>query len=68
MKYNISCEVCNKVFDSTRNNAKYCSAECKVAGAIQKRKKWEADNPEYMKNKMKAYRDKQKRTIQTWKK
>jgi len=68
MHNNITCSICGKKFNSTRNNAKYCSAECKVEGAKQKRKNWEENHPEYDKNRMKAYRDKQKRPIQTWKK
>ena len=55
-----------KKFDSKADNAKYCSAECKVAGIKINQKNWYIKHPDYDKNRMKVYRDK-KLTLKKWK-
>lgn len=60
MRHNITCSICGELFNSTRNNAKYCSAECKVAGMKENQKNWIANNPDYDKNRMRIYREKKK--------
>lgn len=67
MHANITCAICGAKFNSLRNNAKYCSPNCKVEGQKKARKNWESNNPEYDKNRMKKYRESQKRPPKFWK-
>jgi len=67
MYMNIKCSICGSKFNSSRHNAKYCSPECKIEGQKQVKKRWEEAHPDYDKNRMKAYRDKQKRPMKEWK-
>lgn len=55
-KYKKTCSLCGKKFTSTSQRAKYCSPVCKVEAAKEKRKKWEQNNPDYMKDYMANYR------------
>lgn len=66
MKHNIKCSICGNLFNNRNDNAKYCSAECKVEGAKRARKTWEAENPGYMKTKMREYRA-NKPPLRSWK-
>lgn len=56
-KYKKTCSLCGKKFTSTSQRAKYCSPVCKVEAAKEKRKKWEQNNPDYMKDYMANYRN-----------
>ena len=60
MRKNITCKICGAKFNSVSDNAKYCSPACRDQGAKEKRKNWEAENPNYMKDKMREYRKVQK--------
>lgn len=55
-KYKKTCSLCGKKFTGTSQRAKYCSPVCKVEAAKEKRKKWEQNNPDYMKDYMANYR------------
>lgn len=52
------CRFCGAEFYSKNARAKYCDASCKAVGRQEKRKKWEHDNPDYMKNYMRDRRKK----------
>lgn len=58
--YKRTCKRCGKEFISHSQRTKYCSPQCKVEAAKEKRKEWEAHNPEYMKNYMANYRREKK--------
>lgn len=67
MRHNIKCAICGSLFNSLNDNAKYCSKDCKAAGAKETRKNWLANNPTYEKNRMKEYRAKNKLPPKFWK-
>ena len=56
MRHNITCAICGNLFNSSRNNAKYCCAECKIEGQKRTREDWKKLNPDYDKNRMKECR------------
>jgi len=39
----VICEICEKPFETSARNAKYCSDECRDEGARLKREKWEEE-------------------------
>lgn len=51
-----TCLVCNKVFYSNINTARYCSDTCRKKARYEQQEKWKKDNPNYMKNYMRKYR------------
>lgn len=56
MKYGITCTICGSLFDSPKNNAKYCSDDCRRIGAQTKRREWLDRNPDYNKIAGKRFR------------
>lgn len=43
----VNCKICGAEFETNAPNACYCSAECKIQGARQKRRQWEKQHPTY---------------------
>ncbi len=58
------CIICGREFETTKPNKKYCCFNCKEAGAIVRRMKWEEQNPKYIKNYMVKYRAMQKDIVE----
>jgi hypothetical protein len=56
MEKQIKCPICGKDFLTSKPRKKYCSFSCKEAGAKLARMKWEARNPDYVKNYVSEYR------------
>lgn len=56
----VKCAICGREFETARPNKKYCSFNCKEAGAKVRRMKWEDQNPRYSMEYMKKYRAAQK--------
>lgn len=52
------CVICGSTFGTQRNNARYCSDDCRRAAHKKSRKQWERTNPDYMKDYMRARRKK----------
>lgn len=56
----VRCQICGKIFETSRPNKKYCSFSCKEAGRKLQRMKWAEENPHYNAEYMKKYRAAQK--------
>lgn len=41
-----TCSICGKYFETTAYNKKYCSVECKKAGAVEATQRWRERHPE----------------------
>lgn len=52
------CPICGAQFETGRPNKKYCSFTCREAGRQLRRMKWAANNPDYNRIYMQAYRKK----------
>lgn len=43
-----TCPICEKEFETLTSNKKYCSVECKKAGAVRATQRWKERHPERM--------------------
>lgn len=55
-----NCPICGRDFETNRPNKRYCCYSCKEAGRILQRMKWQENNPDYSKNYMQKYRQKER--------
>ena len=60
MAKQIKCPICGKEFETDRPNKRYCSFTCKEAGQILRRMKCNEKNPNYGKEYMQKYRQKER--------
>ena len=56
----IKCIICGQPFETSKPNKKYCSFSCRIAAENLRRMKRKEADPEYNKNYMRQYRQRQK--------
>ena len=54
--YRRKCKICGNFFTTTSGAAKYCSIECRDKGRQLTAQKWKENNPGYMVDYMRMYR------------
>lgn len=51
------CGWCKTIYITSVDTPRYCSVECKKSAMRDKRERWKENNPNYMKNYMRKYRN-----------
>lgn len=51
------CLICGKAYESSAPHSKYCSLECGYKAKTMQRKQFQTNNPKYMTEYMRKYRE-----------